>query len=73
MFLIDNKCPNCGYEDHNSEARYCTQCGVYLKNTCTNIECDPINREPVLLMPNDKFCPYCGAESSYKAMGHFDK
>lgn len=67
------KCPNCGFEDHADQALFCQECGEYLINNCTNEFCDLNNGESIPLESDVKFCPYCGAESTFKENGFFDK
>ncbi|WP_338630866.1 hypothetical protein [Clostridium baratii] len=67
------KCANCGFEKHIDDSFYCQECGASLENLCTNNMCDFNNGEAVLLPFNAKFCPSCGAESTFKSLGYFDK
>lgn len=64
------KCPNCGFEDHIDDASFCEECGTCLINFCTNDDCEHINDG---LTSTAKFCPHCGAESTFKEAGFFDK
>lgn len=67
------KCPSCGFENHLEEAIYCQECGIFLKNLCSNDRCD-LNIDERIPLPQDaKFCPYCGSESSFNEAGYFDK
>ncbi|WP_166786720.1 ImmA/IrrE family metallo-endopeptidase [Jeotgalibacillus salarius] len=57
-------CPRCENEEININGNYCSTCGFYLLNTCTNnLHDQSCTDDP---MPtNIRFCPYCGAQSTY--------
>lgn len=61
-------CPICNNEEPE-EGEYCSICGTYLVNRCTNIEHpgryeeDPPCGE--LLAGNARYCTYCGAPSTF--------
>lgn len=67
------KCPNCGFEKHIDNPYYCQECDSTLENFYTNDICDYNNGESVQLPFNAKICPICGAESTFKSLGFFDK
>lgn len=52
-------CPVCGNEETNIDGGYCQICGTHILNECTNYSCS------ANLDGNSRFCPYCGAESSF--------
>lgn len=66
------RCPNCDFENHLEDAKFCQQCGIYLINLCTNQRCDLNNGEESPLPDDAKFCPYCGSETSFNKAGFFD-
>jgi len=66
-------CPVCNNED-SIEGDYCSICGTYIVNKCTNDDYPGRSEydEDIcgkLLTGNSRFCPYCGAESTF----HRDK
>lgn len=61
-------CCKCGYNDNLEEASFCQNCGIELLNFCTNPDCDTNelpSKEYQAIPSNAKYCPYCGAKSTY--------
>nr|DAF98360.1 MAG TPA: IrrE protein [Siphoviridae sp. ctnNB1] len=58
------ECPNCRNEEIENDSEYCAICGSYILNTCTN---QPVNCGHAFdpLPGNARYCPYCGAETTY--------
>ena len=66
------ECPNCRNEEIENDSEYCAICGSYILNTCTNqlISCEHAF-DP--LPGNARYCPYCGAETTYLQNGFIEK
>lgn len=63
-------CPNCNSSISWADANFCPYCGVELFNYCTNPECEmctenPGYEEDWTLHKDYKFCPECGAKSTF--------
>lgn len=63
-------CPKCGNPQCDIEDAYCFNCGVELKNYCSNPECIENAVEDPGFPHNYCFCPSCGSETTYKKNGH---
>lgn len=62
-------CPICGNEDPIN--RYCSVCGVFIVNECTNID-DPFSGdgcEGGILKGGDRYCSKCGSVSTFYKYG----
>lgn len=65
------RCPKCDNEDILNEGNYCSICGVYLINQCTNEGNYDYNEPPceALLPSNARYCHLCGVASTYFTNG----
>lgn len=72
---MNNKCFNCGFNDHVEGAIFCQECGTLLVNKCSNKDCRAFILNPNSETLNDdaKYCPFCGRESCFFEYGYFDK
>lgn len=62
-------CVSCGNPECEYDDIFCFNCGIELRNYCTNQECAQNNAEDPELPWNYCFCPSCGSETTYKANG----
>lgn len=64
------ECPNCKNEEHFDNAEHCIICGQYLVNYCTeSINC---SHEKKPLPGNARYCPYCGAKTTFFQNGYLE-
>ncbi|MBD7912335.1 MULTISPECIES: hypothetical protein [Clostridium] len=56
-------CPICNNEDTDIKGDYCQICGAFLRNKCTNLDCD------IELSGDSRYCSICGAESTFHKGG----
>jgi hypothetical protein len=66
------KCTNCGFDDHQHNAKFCARCGEKLsdKNLCLNEDCRNNKIEYCDISKESKYCYFCG---SLTAVGEFEK
>jgi Zn-dependent peptidase ImmA (M78 family) len=62
-FLV---CPRCGNNSFSRDALFCRNCGMYLYNDCTSLDCGRHN------VPGARYCEYCGAETALLRSGFFE-
>lgn len=65
------KCIKCGFSEHESEAEFCSNCGMALdSNFCTNPDCFVRNNGDRLPCKETAcYCDHCGAETEYFRAG----
>ena len=54
-------CPACGYHDMDNDGRFCENCGVYVANTCSDINCPGYDG----LAGDARYCHICGQTSTF--------
>ena len=68
-------CPNCNNEEIAPPGDYCMVCGVHLYNSCSSTQYDNnyVSEECKYPLPgNARYCPHCGAKSTYLNRGWLD-
>ncbi|MBS5784051.1 MAG: hypothetical protein KID04_14410 [Clostridium sp.] len=64
-------CPKCGNPDCEETDEFCFNCGILLKNHCSDERCISNSDGDYTELPeNFCFCPICGAKTEYYENGY---
>lgn len=68
MNMENVPCVKCGFSEHLSDAVFCQNCGIQLRNYCPDDRCEVNNVDNIdyaALPSNALYCPYCGTETTF--------